>query len=240
MRQEKKCRKTSCGTVEQKIFVMPPTIGIVIGHEAGEACPVPLFHCVEKMALMEPDLPFRLPEHEPNKSLCRAKHRRRPKRKCFLSILKSKMNYRANVAAILRNMEGQILICERINIGRLAISPGQCGQGRNPRACARPRALGGNRRRPARLPHCSEKRARTATALAAGQTKKGFHGKEQHYFLCDFRDLGIPASMWPGRTPEFRDYRWIFPDRIRNRAGCPLMKHEVYRAVLLDFFNVTI
>jgi len=71
-----------------------------------------------------------------------------------------------------------------------------------------------------------------------GRTKKGFHGKKQIYFLCDFlgRENGIDVRT---KHPEFRSYRWIHPVEFQP-AWLPDMKREVYRAVFADFFGVEI
>ena len=69
-----------------------------------------------------------------------------------------------------------------------------------------------------------------------GRMKKGFHGKEQLYFLCDFSgsDSAIKVDM---PHPEFQAFRWIKPGAFKV-AWLPEMKREVYRAVFHDFFQV--
>jgi len=71
-----------------------------------------------------------------------------------------------------------------------------------------------------------------------GRTKKGHHGKEQMYFLCDFlgRENGIDVRT---KHPEFQAYRWIYPAEFRL-SWLPESKREVYRAVFADFFRVEI
>ncbi len=146
------------------------------------------------------------------------------------------MIYRLNVAAILRNLQGRILICERLNV------PGawQFPQGGVDREESHERALGrelfeeiGVRPEQYRIVI----RKGPYTYLFGGdQIKKGYHGKEQHYFLCDFSglDTGINVAM---PHPEFRAYRWIRPSDF-ELAWLPENKREVYREVLNDFFDI--
>ena len=71
-----------------------------------------------------------------------------------------------------------------------------------------------------------------------GRMKKGHHGKEQIYFLCEFlgRGKGIDVRT---KHPEFQAHRWIYPMEFQL-SWLPEMKREVYRAVFADFFRVDI
>lgn len=69
-----------------------------------------------------------------------------------------------------------------------------------------------------------------------GRKKKGYHGKEQHYFLVDL--LGLPSCVNVATAhPEFRTHGWVAPAAFRL-DWLPPMKREVYRAVLRDFFGL--
>jgi putative (di)nucleoside polyphosphate hydrolase len=61
--------------------------------------------------------------------------------------------------------------------------------------------------------------------------KKGFHGKEQHYFLCDFvaPDSRINVAT---KEPEFRAYMWIDPGPFPPALAAE-MKRRVYRSVFM-------
>jgi putative (di)nucleoside polyphosphate hydrolase len=65
---------------------------------------------------------------------------------------------------------------------------------------------------------------------------KGFHGKEQHYFLAEFigPDDAIDVCT---KHPEFRTAKWIEP-REFDPACLPEMKRKMYRAVFQDFFGI--
>ncbi len=146
------------------------------------------------------------------------------------------MKYRANVAGILRNPAGQILVCERLGVPEAWQFPqGGIDEGETPeQALARelweeirvaPDHFGiVSRRGPYRYLYGNER------------IKKGFHGKEQLYFLCDFTgDNGhIDVAT---EHPEFQAFRWIAPGEFQL-AWLPEMKREVYRAVFADFFGL--
>lgn len=71
-----------------------------------------------------------------------------------------------------------------------------------------------------------------------GRTKKGYHGKEQVYFLADF--LGSDSHIdVHTEHPEFQAFRWVLPAEF-DIGWLPEMKQEVYRAVFSDFFGVKI
>lgn len=71
-----------------------------------------------------------------------------------------------------------------------------------------------------------------------GWAKKGYDGQEQHYFRLR---LLAPASKVNVHTahPEFRAARWIDPAEYRL-AWLPEMKHAVYREVFREFFDLEI
>lgn len=71
-----------------------------------------------------------------------------------------------------------------------------------------------------------------------GRMKKGYHGKEQHYFLTDFLGSDSRINVHT-EHPEFQAFRWILPQDFDIR-WLPQMKHEVYRLVFKSFFDVDI
>lgn len=144
--------------------------------------------------------------------------------------------YRPNVAAILQNAAGRILICERIDI------PGawQFPQGGMEPDESRVQALEREMMEELSLGADDYKvlseKGPYRYLLGGGRTKKGYHGQEQHYFLLA---LTAPESRIDVGTPhrEFREFRWIMPEEFDLR-WLPEMKREVYRQVLKDFFGV--
>jgi putative (di)nucleoside polyphosphate hydrolase len=150
----------------------------------------------------------------------------------------TELNYRANVAAILRNAAGRILVCERLGMpGAWQFPQGGIDANETPEQ-ALIRELWEEIGVRAAAYRIIEKRGPYRYAFGNGRTKEGFHGKEQVYFLCDFTapDTAIKVDT---AHPEFQAFRWIAPAEFRI-DWLPEMKHEVYRAVLADFFAVKI
>ncbi len=146
--------------------------------------------------------------------------------------------YRENVAAILRNRRGEILICERLdNDGAWQFPQGGVDAGETPE-----QALVREVREEVGVKAVDlvivERRGPYRYLYDKGRTKRGFHGKVQFYFLCDFtgREDGIDVAQ---EHPEFQAFRWIKPAQFEAR-WLPEMKRAVYGAVLADFFGVKI
>jgi putative (di)nucleoside polyphosphate hydrolase len=148
---------------------------------------------------------------------------------------KSEPKFRANVAAILRNSEGKILICERIHIRngwqfpQGGVDDGETLEqaltrelweeiGIDPDDFRVVEMRGGYR------------------YLFPGGRKKGFEGKEQTYFLCDFLGQDSKINVQT-ENPEFRTWKWIAPNEFR-KDWLPPMKLDVYSKVFADFFGI--
>ena len=145
--------------------------------------------------------------------------------------------YQQNVAAILRNREGKILVCERIHIPNAWQFPqGGVDKGETAEEAVT-RELGEEIGIEPGDFRILEKRG-GYRYLFPGGGKRGHDGKEQTYFLCDFLadDRKINVAM---PHPEFRAWKWIFPAEFR-REWLPAMKLNVYSAVFQDFFGVRI
>lgn len=153
---------------------------------------------------------------------------------------KSKLRYRLNVAAILQNREGRILVCERVNTAGAWQFP-QGGVKKNETLEA---ALTRELREEISLDP-SHYRVLTRKGPyhylfrdEATRRKKRADGQEQHYFLAELiapeseRAINVRTAK-----PEFRAVKWIAPREFDLR-WLPKMKREVYRAVLRDFFSV--
>lgn len=148
----------------------------------------------------------------------------------------TELKYQENVAAILRNARGEILICERVSgKGAWQFPQGGVDEGETlEQAMAREVAeeIGVK----AGDFSIVERRGPYRYLFGKGRTKRGFHGKVQHYFLCDFtgEDAAIDVAT---EHPEFRAFRWIRPENF-EAGWLPEMKKEVYAAVFADFFGV--
>jgi putative (di)nucleoside polyphosphate hydrolase len=146
------------------------------------------------------------------------------------------IKYRLNVAAILRNSAGKILIGEREDrAGAWQFPQGGVDEGESlVQALARelqeeisvkPSAY--------RVVH---EKGPYYYQFGSGKVVKGFHGKQQHYFLADFigsaDDIDVETEH-----PEFRAIRWVAPEEFKI-DWLPKMKRDVYRQVFKDFFGL--
>ena len=144
--------------------------------------------------------------------------------------------FRPNVAGILQNAQGRVLICERLNL------PGawQFPQGGIDKGERREQAL--LRELEEEIGLCGgdyevlSSRGPYRYLFNNGRRKKGYHGQEQYYYLARLRAPEERINVFTHHQ-EFRDSRWIYPAEF-DLAWLPDFKREVYRAVLLDFFGV--
>jgi putative (di)nucleoside polyphosphate hydrolase len=143
--------------------------------------------------------------------------------------------YRPNVAFILRNAAGEILVCERSDwAGCWQFPQGGVKAGESlPDALAREveEELG-------LLPH--EYRVLTSRGpyrylFANGRKKDGCDGQEQHYFLAELSNNH--ATIRFDGAHEFRAARWL-PPASYNLDWIAPMKREVYAQVFRDFFGI--
>ena len=146
--------------------------------------------------------------------------------------------YRENVAAILRNRRGEILVCERLGVdGAWQFPQGGIDGDETPEE-ALVREVWEEIGVKAKDYAIVERRGPYRYLYGGGRIKRGHHGKVQYYFLCDFtgREDRIHVDT---EHPEFQAFRWIAPATFEMR-WLPEMKREVYGAVLADFFGVKI
>ncbi len=149
-----------------------------------------------------------------------------------------KLRFRPNVAAIIRNAEHRVLVGERIDMAGAwqfpqgGVDPGETLHGALIREMREELSLD------PRHYEILEQKGPYRYVLPDGRRKKGFHGQEQQYFLL--RYFG-PEDAIDVRTakPEFRTIRWIDPADF-DLGWLPEMKKPVYRAVLQDFFNISL
>jgi len=146
------------------------------------------------------------------------------------------MKYRPNTAAILQNAALEILICERRDAnGSWQFPQGGLDEGEtHEQALEREleEELGLQPRDYRVITHKGPYRY----LLGEGRTKKGFDGQEQRYFLLSFIGADGRLNVETVR-PEFQSYKWIKPADFKLK-WLPFFKHEVYRAVFKDFFDV--
>ena len=150
----------------------------------------------------------------------------------------TEIRYSPNVAAILRNRVGEVFLGERINVPGAwqfpqgGINPGESAEEALRRELQEEIGIRGNDFR------VVDQKGPYRYLFGEGRMKKGYHGKEQIYFLCDFvgQDRAINVAT---EHPEFRAWRWTAPTKF-EMEWLPAMKREVYRAVWRDFFSLKI
>ncbi len=144
-------------------------------------------------------------------------------------------SYQPNVAGILRNRDGKILVCERATIrGAWQFPQGGVDEGET-----REQALVRELWEEISLDPGDFKIVSKRDGyryLFQGGKKRGHDGKAQTYFLCDFLadDSKIRVET---EHPEFRAWKWIAPAEFQ-KEWLPKMKTEVYTEVFQDFFGV--
>jgi putative (di)nucleoside polyphosphate hydrolase len=151
------------------------------------------------------------------------------------------VRYRPNVAALVVNPAGSLLICERWTIpGAWQFPQGGVDVGES-------------------LEQALYREVREEVGLAASHyevvqrregyrylypvearekkvRKHGGHGQEQTYFLCKLKPEAPPVNV-DQKQREFRAYRWILPAEF-DLDWLPDFKRDVYREVMRDFFQV--
>lgn len=145
------------------------------------------------------------------------------------------MKLKTNVAAILRDAQGRILICERLGMpGAWQFPQGGVDEGETDEQAL----LRELREEISVTPDAYrivESRGPYRYLFDGGKKKRGHHGKLQTYFLCDFHGTDADIDL-ATEHPEFQAFRWVAPGDFRL-AWLPGMKREVYRAVFADFFG---
>ena len=151
------------------------------------------------------------------------------------------VRYRPNVAALIVNPDGNLLICERWTI------PGawQFPQGGVDTGESHEQALYREVREEVGLQakHYEVVDRRDGyrylypeTAREKKLRKHGSHGQEQTYFLCHLKP-GAPPVNVKQKQPEFRAYRWIPPIEF-DLDWLPPFKRDIYREVMRVFFHI--
>lgn len=146
--------------------------------------------------------------------------------------------YRPNVAVLMVNRKGELLICERINSkGSWQFPQGGVDQGE-----ALNDALAREVEEEIGLPPESYKVIESSNGysyLYSNPVKKGgkvYDGQTQTYYLCRLKKKA-PEINLEQKSPEFSRYKWIAPKDFKLK-WLPEFKRQVYRAVMLDFFDV--
>lgn len=140
--------------------------------------------------------------------------------------------YRPNVAIILRNAAGEILVCERSDTAGCWQFP----QGGVKKSETLEKALRREVREELGLSPSSYRVVSSQGPyrylFMKGRRKEGFDGQEQTYFLADLTDEQSVLCF----DHEFQNSRWIVPQAY-DLDWIGLMKRDVYIQVFRDFFG---
>lgn len=149
--------------------------------------------------------------------------------------------YRSNVAALMINGDGRILICERLlNPGAWQFPQGGVDQGESLKMAILREVEEEIGLRPE---HYEIERSkggyRYDFPLSARKNKLShkakYRGQEQTYFLCRIND-GAPEVDLTQEPREFSAAKWINPDEF-ELAWLPDFKKKTYREVMSEFFG---
>ena len=146
------------------------------------------------------------------------------------------VKYRPNVAAILRDRKGKILVGERLkHAGAWQFPQGGVDEGES-LSDALFRELEEKIGLPRDSYEIVSERGGYRYEFVDGRLKfGGYGGQEQTYFLCDFVGKKTQINIETAH-PEFRAVRWIHPSEF-DLKWVPKFKRSVYHAVFNDFFQ---
>ncbi|MFU8893654.1 MAG: NUDIX domain-containing protein [Luteolibacter sp.] len=151
------------------------------------------------------------------------------------------VRYRPNVAALIVNPSGNLLICERAGVpGAWQFPQGGVDEGESAINALYREVREEIGLLPQHYQVLSERDGYRYLYPEEVRLKKlkrhGSHGQEQTYFLC-LLEPGAPPVDVDQKPREFQAYRWIFPDEF-DLDWVPNFKREVYRQVIRDFFRI--
>jgi len=148
-------------------------------------------------------------------------------------------NFRPNAAALLVRPDGKILIGERVKVKNAWQFPqGGVDKGESPREALLREVKEEVGISPKKYYIIGQRDGYTYTYPNGAKKKNRYIGQIQTYFLCQLKDDDPKVNI--DRKPrEFQDIKWIYPHEFQLH-WLPDFKQEVYRQVLLDFFQVEI
>ena len=151
------------------------------------------------------------------------------------------VRYRPNVAALVLDPAGNLLICERATIpGAWQFPQGGVDPGESPEQALFREVREEVGLEPLHydvLGQSDGYRYLYPQDVSGKKLRKhGNHGQEQTYFLCRLKP-GAPQVDVNQKPKEFRAYRWIQPEEF-DLNWLPPFKRDVYREVMRDFFQL--
>ncbi len=145
-------------------------------------------------------------------------------------------NYRPNVAALMVNEEGLLLVCERLkNPGAWQFPQGGVDAGEEFDLAVQ-REIEEEIGLKAGHYEVEKSTGGYRYDFPKGAEKRGFVGQEQTYYLCRVKG-DAPELNLMQEPREFSQAKWIEP-REFELGWLPDFKVKVYREVMRDFFEV--
>lgn len=153
------------------------------------------------------------------------------------------VRYRPNVAALVMNPAGSLLICERATVpGAWQFPQGGVDAGESIEQALFREVLEEVGLAPGHYEVVARREGYRYLYPQDARGKKlrkhGNHGQEQTYFLCHLKP-NAPQVNVNQKPREFRAYRWILPAEF-DLDWLPAFKRDVYREVMRDFFKVNL
>jgi len=151
------------------------------------------------------------------------------------------VQYRPNVAAVIVDVEGRLLICERATCrGAWQFPQGGVDDGESVKQALHREVQEEVGLLPKHYKVVLQRSGYRYLYPPSVRVKKirkhGSHGQEQTYFLCHLKVNAPEVNV--NQTPrEFSNYRWIDPADFKLR-WLPAFKRDVYREVMRDFFEI--
>ena len=145
--------------------------------------------------------------------------------------------YRPNVAALMVNGLGELLICERRDFKNSWQFPqGGVDAGESPLEALHRELDEELGLEPDKYQILRQEAGYHYDFPHQAKRWRKYIGQEQTYFLCKM--LGTDADIRLDKhKPEFVRWKWINPEEF-SYDWLPPFKHDVYRRVLRDFFSV--
>lgn len=147
--------------------------------------------------------------------------------------------FRPNVAALIVNKAGELLVCERSNESGAWQFPQGGIDGKETAEEALHREISeevGLTKDDYKIKEFRNKYFYFYPAHI--RNKKKWDGQEQTYFLCKLKKNSKEIDLGK-KNAEFRDFAWVSPENFEI-AWLPSFKVEVYREVMRDFFKIEI
>ena len=152
------------------------------------------------------------------------------------------MRYRPNVAVLLLRDDGKLLVCERQKVkGAWQFPQGGVDEGETLEEGLKREVKEEIGIDPSSYDILDMKggyRYIYPPTLKKAKRKGWYDGQEQTYYRCLLHDASAKIDV-DQKPREFRDYQWIQPKDFQLE-WLPEFKHEVYRKVMWDFFEVKI